>query len=185
MCPSWVKSQSQENLSNLAQRLRDTSSSLIMPCYVCVVSYVWLSVSWWTIACQALLSMGFSRQEYWSRLPFPPAGDLHDPGIKPTFLASPALAGEFFTTNATWEAHPLVQTAERRCVIYKFMVIFKLVTTHAYVHYSHDLHCSPAGFLERPWENVSANGSAVNSGHTSGLNPATSHNGKLGYINLE
>ena len=128
---------------------------------------------------------GFSRQEYWSQLPFSHAGDLHDPGIKPTFLASPALVGEFFTTSATWETHPLVQIAEGRYVINKFMVIFNLVMTHAYVHYSHDLHCSPAGFLEKPWENVSANSSAVNSGHTSGLNPANSHYGKLGYINLE
>ena len=48
--------------------------------------------------------MGFSRQEYWSRLPFPPPGDLPFPGIKPTFLKSPALAGRFFTTITTWEA---------------------------------------------------------------------------------
>ena len=43
-------------------------------------------------------SMGFSRQEYWSRLPFPSPRDLPDPGIKPASLASPALAGGFFTT---------------------------------------------------------------------------------------
>ena len=47
------------------------------------------------------LSMGFSRQEYWSGLPFPPPGDLPDPGIKPEF---PALAGGFLTPSATWEA---------------------------------------------------------------------------------
>ena len=40
----------------------------------------------WTVACQAPLSMGFSRQEYWSGLPFPSPGDLPDPGIKPGFL---------------------------------------------------------------------------------------------------
>ena len=57
----------------------------------------------WTIACQTLC-MGFSRQEYWSGLPSPPAGDLPDPGIKPASLLSPALAGGFFTTSATWEA---------------------------------------------------------------------------------
>ena len=45
----------------------------------------------WTIACQAPLSMGFSRQEYWSGLPRPSPGDLSDPGIKPTSLMSPAL----------------------------------------------------------------------------------------------
>ena len=57
-----------------------------------------------TVACQALLSMEFSRQKYCSRLPFPPPGDLPDPGIKPTSLMSSALAGEFFTTSVTWEA---------------------------------------------------------------------------------
>ena len=50
----------------------------------------------WTVACQAPLSMRFSRQEYWSRLPFISPGDLLDPGIQPT---SPALAGRFFTTT--------------------------------------------------------------------------------------
>ena len=47
---------------------------------------------------QVPLSMGFSRQEYWSGLPFPPPGDLPDPGIEPQTPASPALAGQFFTT---------------------------------------------------------------------------------------
>ena len=51
-------------------------------------------VTWWTLACKAPLSMGFSRQEYWSRLPCPPPGDLPNPGTEP---ASPALAGGFFT----------------------------------------------------------------------------------------
>ena len=57
------------------------------------------------IAHQAPLSMEFSRQEYWSELLFPPAGDLPDPGIEPVSLMSPALASGFFTTSATWEAH--------------------------------------------------------------------------------
>ena len=57
----------------------------------------------WTIACQAALSMEFSKQEYWSRLPFPTPGDLPDPGTEATSLASPALAGGFLTTSATWE----------------------------------------------------------------------------------
>ena len=51
----------------------------------------------WTVARQAPLSMGFARQEYWSGLPFPPPGDLSDPGIVPASLVSPALAGEFFS----------------------------------------------------------------------------------------
>ena len=53
-----------------------------------------------TVACQSPLSMGFSRQEYWDRLPFPPPGDLPDPGMEPASLMSPVLAGEFFTISA-------------------------------------------------------------------------------------
>ena len=55
-------------------------------------------------ACQAPLSMEISRQEYWSELPFSPPGDLPHPGIEPESLASPALAGRFFTTGATLES---------------------------------------------------------------------------------
>ena len=51
------------------------------------------------VACQAPLSVGFSRQEYWSGLPCPPPGDLPDPGIKPTSPAFPALTSRFFTTE--------------------------------------------------------------------------------------
>ena len=58
----------------------------------------------WIVAHQAPLSMGFSRQEYWGGLPCPPPGDLRDPGIEPSSLLSPALAGRFFTTSAPWEA---------------------------------------------------------------------------------
>ena len=54
----------------------------------------------WTVTCQAPLSIEFSRQEYWSGLPFPTPGDLHDPGIEPASPESPALAGRFFTTAA-------------------------------------------------------------------------------------
>ena len=52
----------------------------------------------WTVTRQAPLSMGFFRQEYWSGLPFPTPGDLPDPGIEHASLASPALAGGFFTS---------------------------------------------------------------------------------------
>ena len=67
--------------------------------HVCVLScfsHVQLFVTQWTIACQTPLSMGFSRQEYWSGLPFPPPGDLPNPGIEPV---SPALEGGFFSTE--------------------------------------------------------------------------------------
>ena len=53
-----------------------------------------------TVACQAPLSMGFSRQEHWSGLPSPPPGDLPDPGIKSMSPVVPALAGRFFITEA-------------------------------------------------------------------------------------
>ena len=48
--------------------------------------------------------MGFPRQAYWSGLPCPPPGDLSNPGVEPTSLMSPVLAGGFFTTSATGEA---------------------------------------------------------------------------------
>ena len=57
---------------------------------------------------QTPLSMGFSRQEYWSGLLCTPPGDLPDPRVEPTSIKFPALAGEFFITNATWEAQTLI-----------------------------------------------------------------------------
>ena len=52
----------------------------------------------WIVDYQSLLSMEFSRQEYWSRFPFPIAEDLPDPGVEPVSLVSPALSDAFFTT---------------------------------------------------------------------------------------
>ena len=69
-----------------------------------VMSVVSDSATLWTVAHQAPLSMGFSRQEYWSVLPCPPPGHLPDPGIELASLMSPALSGGFFTTSPTWEA---------------------------------------------------------------------------------
>ena len=67
-------------------------------------SRVWLFATPCTVAHQALLSMGFSWQGYWSGLLCPSPGHLSDPGIKLTSLNSPALVGGFFTNSATWEA---------------------------------------------------------------------------------
>ena len=64
------------------------------------LSRVQLFVTPCTVACQAPLSVGYSRQEYWSGLLFPLPEDLPNPGIE---LASPALAGRFFTTSSIWE----------------------------------------------------------------------------------
>ena len=73
------------------------------------------SVTLWSAVHQAPLSMGFSRQEYWSGQTFPSLGNLSDPGIEPVSLMSPALAGGFFTISATWEAS--VSQRESRSVV--------------------------------------------------------------------
>ena len=75
-------------------------NACMLSCFSCVLLFVMLG----TVACQAPLSMGISRQEYRSGLPCPPPRDLPHPGIEPMSLTSPALAGGFFTTFTTWEA---------------------------------------------------------------------------------
>ena len=60
------------------------------------------SVTPWTVTRQAPLSVGFSRQEYWTGVPSPSPGGLPNLGIEPASLASPSLAGRFFTTSTTW-----------------------------------------------------------------------------------
>ena len=72
----------------------------MLSCFRCV----WLFATLWIVACQAPLSMGFSRQEYWSGLPSPPPGSLPYPGIEVMSLMSPALSGRFFTSSTSWEA---------------------------------------------------------------------------------
>ena len=68
-------------------------------CMLSLFSRVQLFVILWTVAYQDPPSMGFSRQEYWNRLPCPPSGDLPNLEIKPASPVSPALAGRFFTTE--------------------------------------------------------------------------------------
>ena len=72
-----------------------------MPSVLSRFSRVQLYATLWAVV---PLSVRFSRQEYWDRLPSPPPGDLPGPGIKPESLMSPELAGGFFTTSATREA---------------------------------------------------------------------------------
>ena len=83
-------------------------------------SHVWFFATLWTVACQAPLSMGFSRQEYWSGLPCPPQGDLTDSGIEPESLKSPALAGGFFTTSPSWEAQQRTQKGHKIVYMWSF-----------------------------------------------------------------
>ena len=73
------------------------------------VNCVQLFAIQWTVANQVPLSMGSPRQEYRNGLPLPTPRDLPNPGMKPSPLASRALAGRFFTTSATWEASYLSQ----------------------------------------------------------------------------
>ena len=99
--------QSSSELRAAYVSLREMSPRINVLEYYCCVSCVLRCFSRvrlfstpWTVARQAPLSVGFSRQEYWSGLPFPSPGN---PGIEPASLVSSALAGRLFTTNATWE----------------------------------------------------------------------------------
>ena len=96
---------------------------------------VQLSMTLWTVARQAPLSMGFSRQEHWNGLPFPSPGDLPDSGIKPKSLTSPALAGGFFATRATWEA-PSSNTNPNKQAGSGSHLHMKLLSTYAFCIYS-------------------------------------------------
>ena len=69
----------------------------------------------WTVAHQAPLSVEFSKQEYWSGLPFPPPGDLLDLGIKPMFAVPPAWAGGLFLSHL---GSPLI--TDKTCYIQPF-----------------------------------------------------------------
>ena len=71
-----------------------------------LLAQLWLSL-WtpWSVACQAPLSMEFSRQEYWTGLPFSPPGDLPDPAMATASSVTPALAGRFFTTAPPGKPH--------------------------------------------------------------------------------
>ena len=80
-----------------------------------VLSLVWLFVTPWTGAHQAPLSLGSSGQECWRGLLCPPPGDLPDPAIEPASLMSPALADEFFTTSAIWEARTKHRGGNKNC----------------------------------------------------------------------
>ena len=111
-----IKGLQEKNPTNRPCSFSPVSPAYLTPCgwsccyttvCVCVqsLSHVQLFAPPQTVARQAPLPMEFSRQEYWSGWPFPSSGALPKPGIKPMSLASPALAGGFFTISTTWEAH--------------------------------------------------------------------------------
>ena len=111
--------------------------------YICIdtrccaqsLSRLWLSATPWTVACQAPLSMGFSRQEYCSGLPCPPPGDLPDPGIQPASPKPPALAGRVFTTSIAWEAQTHIWRANNKA-LWKHKQLLDLSRGHVEVFYT-------------------------------------------------
>ena len=119
--------------------------------YLCVcvrvLHHIRLLVASYTVACQAPLSVDFFRQEYWDGMPLPTLGDLPDSGTKLVNLASPALAGGFFTTSVTWEAHIYIYSM---CVyIYIYIYIIQYIVLTVYRQYTICLQCRRPGF--EPW----------------------------------
>ena len=81
-------------------------------------SCVQLFATLWTVARKSPLSMGFSRQEYWSGLWCPPPGDLPDPGIEPVSLRSPTLGGRVFIISATWKARIIYKLNHMKLLVF-------------------------------------------------------------------
>ena len=109
----------------LISSLKNSQSMYVHVCMLSHFSRVWLYATLWTVAHQAPLSMGLSKQEYWSGLWFASPEDLSDPGVKPTSLMSPALADRFFTTSTTWGDRKYVQIALNEFVLFWFVPITK------------------------------------------------------------
>ena len=109
--------------------------------YVCVCwhfSRVQLFATPWTIACQSPLSMGFSKQEYWSGFLCPLPGDLPDPGIKPSSLMIYALSSRFFTTSTNWEAlmMPIHDLSQRKHSVLSFTTLCGYAQSFTHVWHS-------------------------------------------------
>ena len=114
------------------------SGAYVLNCFSCV----WLFHGLY-VAHQPPLSMGFSRQEYWSALPCPPPGDLPNPEIEPTSLTSPALVDGFYVTSITWKAP--FNTGSGRCVcvcvcvcVYIYKTFFNLKNWSGSSRYQND-----------------------------------------------
>ena len=133
-------------------------------------SHVWLFETQWTVAHQAPLSTGFSRQEHWDELPCPPPGDLSNSGIEPGSLMSPALAGRFFTTEPPEKPQVLLVTQLNETIIscgqralkertYLLSTVEKLMNNTASVR----LSCPT---LSQPHTLCSANSDIANLGST-------------------
>ena len=93
----------------------------------------------WTVAHQFPLSMGFSRQEYWSGLPCPPPGDLPDPGMKPVCLLSSVLAGRIFTIVPTGKPYTTMTKIAMRFSSVQLLSCVQLFATSWTVSYQASL----------------------------------------------
>ena len=115
-----------------------------------LLSHFWLLMTPWTVACQAPLSIEFSRQEHWSGLPIPAPGDLPDPGIKPICLASSTLAGRFFTTAPLGKPQPECSSTDKW--LNKFGIKWLgLASPHDRSRQHHDAPCACQAHM-MPWE---------------------------------
>ena len=129
---------------------------------MCELNCVQLFVTPRTVAPQAPLPMGFSRQESWSGLPFPSPGDLPDPGIKPTSPKSPSLAGNYWATwesqNAPTKRHRLVEWIQKHdfyTYIHIYIYIYIYVCIYICIYMSQELEILA---LERKhWVSVLSN----------------------------
>ena len=133
--------------------------------YVCYTeptsfSHVQLLVTPRTEACQASLSMEFSRREYRSGLPRLSPGDLPNPGTEPTSLMSPALAGRFFTTSATWEALcmcmnlPILGNSYKCSYVIHFFHLWLILLSIMFSKFNHIVHAqslSCVWLFVTPW----------------------------------
>ena len=97
----------------------------ILNCVTWLLSCVWLFATLWTVVCQAPLSLEFSRQNYWSGLPFPSARDVLNPGIKPESSVSPALASGFSTTDPPGTLYLFCVWYN---ILFKLIIVFHLMS---------------------------------------------------------
>ena len=107
-------------------------STYVFACMLSHFSHVWLFETLWTVACQAPLFMGFSRQEYWCGLPCPPPGELPYPGIKLTSPASPKLQVNYLPTELPGKPKYICIYTHTYIYIYIFLLVVILNGTSCY-----------------------------------------------------
>ena len=103
----------------------DCHQRVLNVCVLSRFSHAQLFATPWTVAHQAPLSMGLSRQEYWRGLPCPPPWDLPNTGIQPMSLMSSTLPSGFFASTTTWEAWYLNIAPKSYALLISFYVILK------------------------------------------------------------